>query len=924
MVKNECDIIELFIRINSRWATHFHIVDDLSADATIDILRKLQQEGHPITLYPNDFGSEQSQVMTAITRKVARLDQYDFIFPIDADEFVNDPALLFSELNNLPDGIIGRLEWATMVPLSPYYFSFPAPLYQNFRRRKKELRQFSKVILPNEIARKCVVQVGNHTASLDGKTLEMVKLEVELAHVPVRSKEQIMLKALNGSHRKSLKPDRAVGESFHFDLMADRLRSNGFILSDADFFSFAADYSQLPEDGICRETVNYALGWETDRMLYGTMASINVQKGLDHLLSFFAADIKTQRREIAALQTDIDQRDAHIARLDAKVTEIERRYRQVINSRSWRLTRALRFSGRLARGEFATALIGLKGMQARYGAILRRARNALRYVGRGDFGGLIERVRAYRREEAAGADFSGFRKPLEQTHWGVMATRHTLFIAQLIAERLRSHGSEVDILTEAPAGFPHDLYVVICPQIFRKLPPGEKRIAYQMEQSVSSRWFTRQYFDILKNSLAVLEYSLVNVDFLARKAIAYPHVHYLPVGATPNYGITNPHAEKCCDVLFYGDSNSSPRRQRMLAELKQRFDVRVVNEVFGEDMIAAIRQAKVVINLHYYENALLEMPRIQECLSLGVPVVSESSQDQGDYPELDGAVRFFEQGSIAAMLEAVDLALRQPCSTPTIEDAVRKGGRRFDFMFDRFLMAVGLLPAAHVHDISPPLPDSANRIALSLPETISRRMVFESERPDNCVVFDGIRKRPGWVGCGLSYQALALHALRQGRSRLTVMEDDVLLPSDLETKLAVINEYLDANSGNWDLFAGVIAQLHPQAEIITVERFKSMTFVTLNKMTSTVFNIYGERALRLLASWNPEHRDAESNTIDRYLENQADLRVVVTCPFLVGHREEVHSTIWGFQNTQYIDMIQASEQRIARMVDEFCSLTLAA
>ena len=66
-----------------------------------------------------------------------------------------------------------------------------------------------------------------------------------------------------------------------------------------------------------------------------------------------------------------------------------------------------------------------------------------------------------------------------------------------------------------------------------------------------------------------------------------------------------------------------------------------------------------------------------------------------------------------------------------------------------------------------------------------------------------------------------------------------------------------------------------------------------------------------------EDLDAESNTIDRFLEAQTDLRVVVALPFFVGHREEVHSTLWGFQNTQYIDMIANSEQSLKNMVSAY-------
>lgn len=544
--------------------------------------------------------------------------------------------------------------------------------------------------------------------------------------------------------------------------------------------------------------------------------------------------------------------------------------------------------------------------------ILRQARGAARYVMRGDFDALIRRIRARKQDTIIASD-----KLNDQARWGIMATQHTLFIAHLIADRLRNHGWSVEIMTKAPTSFHLDWYVAVCPQMFRKLPPREKCIAFQMEQSVSSRWFTDAYLKALKNSLAVLEYSLVNIDFMADKGIAYPDVYYLPVGASANYGDSIHSSEKTCDVLFYGDSNSSPRRREMLAALKRHFNVRVVSEVFSRDMLEVIKQARVVINLHYYENALLEMPRIQECLSLGVPVVSEAAQDQEDYPELAGVVRFFEQGSIPAMLDAVKSALDNPVPAERLAESVALSARRFVFMFDRFLVAMGFLPASHVAHMSLPLPNSIDRIALSLPETIERRHFFEATRPLSCAVFDGIRRRPGWVGCGLSYLALAQHAIKQGWIRLVVMEDDVLLPPDFDAKMAVVHEFLDARPGKWDVFAGVIASLHPDAKILSVEVFKDITFVTINKMTSMVFNIYGEKALHLLASWDPEKLDAESNTIDRFLESQADLQVVVALPFFAGHRDGVYSTLWGFQNSQYNDMIANSEQLLKDKVSTY-------
>jgi len=626
------------------------------------------------------------------------------------------------------------------------------------------------------------------------------------------------------------------------------------------------------------------------------------------------AEATKQSSRMAQLEYRLSRTESQSASLQQLVAESESRLANVLMSRSWRVTKPLRVAGRLARGEFDVVMASLEqGRFRRVATTIRQVRNAMRYVLRGDFTGLRDRLRARRRDAAFVNITSAFDASGKKT-WGIMTPPHTIYLAHLIAEQLKRHGWGVHIMTEAPISFHCDWYVVLCPQIFHRLPPGEKRVVYQLEQSVSSRWFTAEYFKTLNESLAVLDYSLKNIGFLEGKGIGYPHVFYLPIGASDSYGQIVGQQEKTCDVLFYGDSNSSPRRRQMLAALRQHFDVRVANELFGQDMLAAIKQARVVINLHYYEHALLEMPRIQECLSLGVPVVSESAQDQGDYPELHSAVRFFEEGSIPAMLSAVRLALDRPISVEEMREAASVGARRFDFMFDRLLVGMGFLPSSHVRHMQLPIPINADRIALSLPETISRRKVFEASKPNACFVFDGMRRQPGWIGCGLSYLALAQHALAAGKSSLTVMEDDVILPLDFEEKLTVIREYLEARPGQWDVFAGVIASLHPDCSVLSVEVFKDITFVTIDKMTSMVFNIYSDGFLRLLKSWDPENIDAASNTIDRFIESSANLRVVVVLPYFVGHREEVHSTLWGFQNIQYRDMIAESQATLYRKV----------
>lgn len=545
---------------------------------------------------------------------------------------------------------------------------------------------------------------------------------------------------------------------------------------------------------------------------------------------------------------------------------------------------------------------------------IRRIGRALGYIVRGDFKGLRDRM-AFLRRESAIAGPKAFGGQASEICWGILSPGHTLFVAHLLAEHLSAHGWRAEIFSELPESAVHDLYIVICPQVFKQLPAGEKRVVLQMEQSVSSRWFTRKYFETLKTSLAVLEYSLANMEFLQENGVVYPHVYYLPIGCSKTYGADMPTAPKKYDVLFYGDSLSSPRRVSMLNAVRQKFSVHVVNDLFGSNMMQTIKSARLVLNIHYYENALLEMPRIQECLSLGVPVVSESSADQADYPELGDAVIFFETGSIEAMVAAIEQALTR--HDAKLQQAVSESQRRFAFMLDRFLVAMRILPVTHVESMRLPLSGGASTFGLSLPETIDRRKTYNETRPSDCRTFDGIRCRPGWVGCGLSYQALARHALDHGHSRITVMEDDVLLPLEYARTLRVINEYLNAKSGGWDVFAGVIAILHPETRILAVEEYAGHTFVTINKMTSMVFNIYAESALRLLLEWDPTNANAETNTIDRFIENQRDITVITMLPYFVGHREELKSTLWGFENSQYMDMISRSAHELMAKVQEF-------
>ena len=84
-----------------------------------------------------------------------------------------------------------------------------------------------------------------------------------------------------------------------------------------------------------------------------------------------------------------------------------------------------------------------------------------------------------------------------------------------------------------------------------------------------------------------------------------------------------------------------------------------------------------------------------------------------------------------------------------------------------------------------------------------------------------------------------------------------------------------------------------------------------------VHNTYAPTALRLLAQWDETNTDPETNTIDRYLQTRQQLRVVTTLPFLVGHHEELHSSLWGIQNSHYAEIIATAQAALEAKVQAF-------
>ena len=275
-------------------------------------------------------------------------------------------------------------------------------------------------------------------------------------------------------------------------------------------------------------------------------------------------------------------------------------------------------------------------------------------------------------------------------HFAILTSVHTRYVAQLMQQRLHFHGSQAQIFTTYSSAISADIFIVLCAQIFPELPPADKRIIFQMEQSTSTRWFTPSYLDDLRDSKAVLDYSLANILALTQLGIPERKMHYLPIGANPQLTFM-PASSKSYDFVFYGDYFSSERRKKILEPLCERYQVLILEDCFESKLYTAITSAKAVINLHYYDEPLLETTRICESLSLGVPVLSEATPDMNAYPEFRRAVTYFEQGSSADLLKVAAAFLNHLPSNKKVKRAALKSNRGFNHHFDQIFSELGFI-----------------------------------------------------------------------------------------------------------------------------------------------------------------------------------------------------------------------------------------
>ena len=252
MVKNEMDIIESFIRYHLNIVDGMIILDNISSDNTLDIIKKLKDEGLPVHyIEDEDPNYAQDKKMNKLLKIAVDKFDADIILPLDVDEFIT------SKHHGNPREILEKFEspnyylakWKTYIPY------FDKKIHNKFipsqitYARDEELEAYYKVIIPKELVKNYSVTLsfGNHEIIFKNEKYQNIikgiyNPDLSIAHFPLRFKEQTFSKIVMGWISSLHREDRGVCQSSHWENIFNKLKKDEEI-SNEDVTELATVYA---------------------------------------------------------------------------------------------------------------------------------------------------------------------------------------------------------------------------------------------------------------------------------------------------------------------------------------------------------------------------------------------------------------------------------------------------------------------------------------------------------------------------------------------------------------------------------------------------------------------------------------------------------------------------------------------------------
>lgn len=169
--------------------------------------------------------------------------------------------------------------------------------------------------------------------------------------------------------------------------------------------------------------------------------------------------------------------------------------------------------------------------------------------------------------------------------------------------------------------------------------PKNRYYLYQLEQ-LNQNLFRYQNVNsiekLIENSIYTFDYSEINLQFYPNY-LKYKIKLLAPfIQIIPNYYIN-----KSIDILFIG--TITDRRKKILDKLQEKYNIVILEKVFGENLNNYIKISKIVLNLHAFDNSIFELFRIHDILPYNCNIISEKPELQNDlYSRYKSYINFID------------------------------------------------------------------------------------------------------------------------------------------------------------------------------------------------------------------------------------------------------------------------------------------
>ena len=212
----------------------------------------------------------------------------------------------------------------------------------------------------------------------------------------------------------------------------------------------------------------------------------------------------------------------------------------------------------------------------------------------------------------------------------IQTTKFGYYISHAIKYLLYKNFIISNIIYEVNHNNNH-LHIILFSQKVKKFP--KNYIIYQLEQKDISKWIDKKYELSILYSKKTWDYSKSNIHKfhpILQKKITYLPIPIVPIHYLNNMIINNHPKNK---ILFYGSMNSI--RKEKLNYLQQKlfpkYSIKIIHNIYGLELLHEINDSKIVLNIHFYKNALLETNRLNEILSCNKIIISEKPDISDDY-----------------------------------------------------------------------------------------------------------------------------------------------------------------------------------------------------------------------------------------------------------------------------------------------------